>query len=327
MNFKTLVAMILVFVACCFNVITLEYLVKYSSGCGQLVTFAQFIFIAFYGFVSVAKFGTRRSVVPIREYVLAVFLFYTSTISGNMALGCHISMPIQMIFKAGSVLASMALGVLLLKRSYPTWKYAAVAMITIGISMCLLIAADDKKGVNESGSLAVWIFGIGLLFASLFLGASLGIKQERISLEYGKHPEEMLFYTHVLALPAFAFFSKNILHQITIFNEAELHHIPMLGIGIPYIWFYLLANVFTQFLCIKSVYVLCTEMSALAVNVLLTLRKFTSLVLSILYFRNPFTVYHWCGSLLVFTGTLLFSGVLHDIFGVAKEDKPKKKEE
>merc|ERR1719354_710332 len=99
-NFKTCVAVLLVFVACCFNVVSLEHLVKYSSSCGQLVTFAQFIFISIYGFASVSKFGTRGAVVPLREYLVAVFYFYTSTIAGNMALGCNISMPIQMIFKA-----------------------------------------------------------------------------------------------------------------------------------------------------------------------------------------------------------------------------------
>lgn len=35
-------------------------------------------------------------------------------------------------------------------------------------------------------------------------------------------------------------------------------------------------------------------------------RKFLSLVVSILYFQNPFTVYHWVGSLLVFLGGVLY---------------------
>lgn len=34
----------------------------------------------------------------------------------------------------------------------------------------------------------------------------------------------------------------------------------------------------------------------------LTIRKCISLVISILYFRNPFTIYHWLGSTLVFLG-------------------------
>lgn len=329
MNLKTIIAIVLVFVACCFNVMSLEILVKFSSSSSQLITFSQFFFISCYGFVTVSKFGTQKSSVPLKEYFLTVILFYTSSITGNAALGCNIAMPIQMIFKSGSVLASLALGVLLLKRRYNVSKYIAVAMITIGISMCLLISAGGKNpqaSTEEPGSLLLWFFGIVLLLSSLFLGARLGISQEQISLKYGKHPNEMLYYSHVLALPAFVFFTKSIINEVDVFNKAELYHLPVIGVSIPYIWIYLAANVFTQFVCIKSVYTLASEMSALTVTVLLTLRKFTSLVISIVYFQNPFTLYHWVGSVFVFAGTLLFSGVIHDLLGIEKEKKEKKEE-
>ena len=39
----------------------------------------------------------------------------------------------------------------------------------------------------------------------------------------------------------------------------------------------------------------------------ITVRKFVSLIFSVLYFRNPFTVYHWVGTALVFGGTGLYS--------------------
>lgn len=37
-----------------------------------------------------------------REYVVGVLLFFGTTVAGNLALGCNISMPIQMIFKSVS---------------------------------------------------------------------------------------------------------------------------------------------------------------------------------------------------------------------------------
>ena len=79
---------------------------------------------------------------------------------------------------------------------------------------------------------------------------------------------------------------------------------------IPVIWFYLLGNVLTQYVCINSVFVLTTECSSLTVTLVLTLRKFTSLMISILYFDNPFTMWHWIGTTLVFIGTLLFTNIL-----------------
>lgn len=57
-----------------------------------------------------------------------------------------------------------------------------------------------------------------------------------------------------------------------------------------------------------------TELSALAITVILTLRKFMSLVFSILYFQNQFTEYHALGSTLVFCGTLIFSEVPQRVY-------------
>lgn len=39
----------------------------------------------------------------------------------------------------------------------------------------------------------------------------------------------------------------------------------------------------------------------------ITIRKFVSLIISIWYFQNPFTIYHWIGSTAVFIGTAMYS--------------------
>ena len=75
---------------------------------------------------------------------------------------------------------------------------------------------------------------------------------------------------------------------------------------IPKLWVYLGGNVVTQYVCIRSVYILTSECTSLTVTLVVTLRKFMSLMFSIFYFQNPFTVYHWIGTVLVFGGTLIF---------------------
>ncbi len=55
-----------------------------------------------------------------------------------------------------------------------------------------------------------------------------------------------------------------------------------------------------------SVLVLMTECTSLTVTLVLTIRKFISLVFSIYYFNNPFTLYHWSATFMVFAGSLLF---------------------
>jgi UDP-xylose/UDP-N-acetylglucosamine transporter B4 len=41
-----------------------------------------------------------------------------------------------------------------------------------------------------------------------------------------------------------------------------------------------------------------------------TLRKFVSLLFSIVYFQNEFTFAHWLGTFLVFSGTMIFTEVV-----------------
>lgn len=114
---------------------------------------------------------------------------------------------------------------------------------------------------------------------------------------------------HLCSLPGFAIYAQSIWEHMIIATQSEPYEIPFIGLIIPMLWLWLILNVVTQYLCISSVYVLTTECSSLTVTLVITLRKFLSLIFSIVYFQNPFTVYHWFGTALVFVGTLLFAEV------------------
>lgn len=161
----------------------------------------------------------------------------------------------------------------------------------------------------------------------------MGIYQEVLYKRYGKHPREALFYTvilnktrtappvcvhynlqfhlqHLLPLPGFLLLYRNIIEHIEISSLSPEITVPILGASMPSSWVYLIGNVLTQYICISQVYVLTTECSSLTVTLVVTLRKFVSLLFSIVYFRNPFTIYHWIGTLLVFTGTVIFTEII-----------------
>lgn len=84
-----------------------------------------------------------------------------------------------------------------------------------------------------------------------------------------------------------------------------------MDVGFPLLLVFLILNVVTQFVCISNVYILTTECASLTVTLVITLRKFFSLLFSIIYFQNPFTIAHWLGTIMVFVGTLMFSEVHH----------------
>ena len=221
-----------------------------------------------------------------------------------------------------------------------------------------------------------------MLTFALLLSAGMGIIQEKLYKEYGKYPDEALYYNvidsnlltllnqcweiifysvwklkHVLTLPAFAFLYKDIINHIDLFNQsrkfysflvsllwiqksANLKNVffylfiiisemtTFLTISLPIMWWYLIGNTLTQYVCISSVFVLTTECPSLTVTLVLTLRKFVSLIISILYFQNSFTHWHWIGALLVFAGTLMFTNFIKKFFDYltteAKQEESKK---
>lgn len=141
----------------------------------------------------------------------------------------------------------------------------------------------------------------------------MGIYQEQLYKRYGKHPFEALYYTHLLPLPAFLMFGGNIMDHLQIAVESTPVAVPVLGFAVPIVLLYILGNMVTQYMCISSVYVLTTECQSLTVTLVVTLRKFVSLVFSILYFKNPFTIYHWIGTFCVFYGTIVFTEVVPNL--------------
>lgn len=115
---------------------------------------------------------------------------------------------------------------------------------------------------------------------------------------------------HLLPLPGFLLLYNNIAEHMAIASASESVSIPLVGVSLPILWIYLILNCLTQYLCISSVFVLTTECTSLTVTLVVTLRKFISLLFSIVYFSNPFTIYHWIGTALVFLGTMIFTEML-----------------
>ncbi|KAK9497922.1 hypothetical protein O3M35_003820 [Rhynocoris fuscipes] len=306
-----------VFVGCMLNALFLELSVKADPGCGTLITFSQFLFIAIEGFLFTSKCGTKQRHIPIKSYLFIVGVFFVCNVCNNFAFSFNISMPLHMIFRSASLITNMIMGIYILKRTYPLSKYLSVILITLGVSICTIVTGYDLSSkdsskteeTEEEFNLALWLLGLALLVFALFVSALLGIYQELLFKNYGKRPYEALYYTHLLPIPVFLIFYNNLLEHYNIMMESEKVIVPFTSYQIPCMVLYLMGNVITQYICISSVYELTTQATSLVVTLIITLRKFISLLLSIIYFGNTFTIYHWIGTTLVFYGTLIFTEV------------------
>ncbi|XP_057693297.1 UDP-xylose and UDP-N-acetylglucosamine transporter isoform X2 [Corythoichthys intestinalis] len=315
----TVFAIILVFVGCCSNVVTLELLVREFPGAGNIITFSQFVFIALEGFIFETRCGTKRPVIPINNYVIMVTMFFTVSVVNNYALNFNIAMPLHMIFRSGSLIANMILGIIILKKRYPASKYLSIALVSAGIFICTIMSAKQvnmaNEGSEEQGFYAFmrWLVGIAMLTFALLMSARMGIFQETLYKKHGKHSKEALFYNHFLPLPGFLLLSTDIYSHCVHFSQSTPVLVPVIQLNLPIMWLYLFVNVITQYVCIRGVFILTTECTSLTVTLVVTLRKFLSLIFSIIYFQNPFTPWHWVGTAVVFVGTLLYTEVLSSI--------------
>jgi len=341
-SLRAKVAILVCLSSCCCNVVFLELLVRKDSGIGNLVTFSQFLIISVEGFIFTTKFGTVKPKVPFKSWLVLVIMYFLVSVTNNYALSYHIPMPLHMIFRAGSLMVNMLMGMVLLGKRYKTVKYVSVVMITFGIATCTVMSATSrvslktgkavfseplhvndtekpseevnklKQGLEkeaESVRFNQLLVGIGLLTFALFLSARMGIYQEVIFGRFGKHAKEALFYTHALPLPGFLLLAPDIYHHWQICMASEPMALPFLGTAVPVMVLHLLCNVVLQYLCISAVFVLTSECTSLTASLVLTFRKFLSLLFSIWYFQNPFTLQHWIGTCFVFCGIILFTDI------------------
>ncbi|KAI7862866.1 UAA transporter [Spinellus fusiger] len=319
----------LIFGGCCSNVFTLEMLVNNNRHTGHLVTLSQFVFVAMDGLFRHLHWQSRGvpvtlqpRAVPITRWLTLVVLFFTVSVLNNLALGYHISVPLHIIFRSGGLIVNMGMGAYWLKKRYSTGQVMGVVLVTVGVIWATLDNTQQAKDTNTSA--VEFYTGIGLLVVAMVVSAGMGLYQEVTYKAYGKAWREGLFYTHFLALPFFLLFYKDIAHQVTVYNASpsedvmvwiqsvspiDLQQLPWMPVSLffPRLWLYLILNMLTQYICIAGVNRMTSMSTSLTLNLILNLRKFTSLLISIVYFKNAFGMYAQLGTALVFLGTLVYA--------------------
>ncbi|KAJ8301818.1 hypothetical protein KUTeg_020805 [Tegillarca granosa] len=113
-------------------------------------------------------------------------------------------------FLPGSLIANLTLGMIILKKRYSIEKYLSVILITFGIATCTIATATDVEAQPGHTGNALYDFG------------------------------------HALPLPGFLLVGSSIYKHVSLFNESAPLEI-ISGFSMPKMWFYLIANVLTQY--------------------------------------------------------------------------------
>ena len=303
-------------------------------GSGNLITFGQFLLVSVvtlpgqieYKSNSVFKWGFKSRRIPLWRWTIMVGLFFLTSLLNNMAFNYKIALSASIIiFRKSSGPGSQHLGFwmkLLFGISGIYCPRQVVAVAYDGHSRnCrfhpqLLIQRIVPSVTATSGNsdYVQWLTGILILTAGIVAASFLGLYQEFTYKIYGKAWKEGLFYSHSLALPLFSFFYLDITRQIVATQASpaisSTSALPSPLGGIPIGWIYLWCQchypvsmrnqAFTD-------YRLCLRLWLS--NLVLNLRKMSSLALSVFLFKkNPFYFAYVLGlRVLVFSGTFLYS--------------------
>lgn len=202
-----------------------------------------------------------------------------------------------MLYRAGSLITNLLMGYALFGTTYSKQKILGVVIVSVGIYMSTTASLPASSTVstctlcdiwsslyNNDGIESQFLLGIVILTVTVLMASGLSCYQDQVFKKYGKEPLEALFWTHTLSLPLFSVASSTILNNIVTFNDSVMMY------GLPKMWWLLIFNVLTQYACIRGVYILLSHGSALTCNLTITLRKFCSLIVSVLLFKNEFSV-------------------------------------
>ncbi|XP_072935289.1 UDP-xylose and UDP-N-acetylglucosamine transporter-like [Epargyreus clarus] len=275
-----------VFVGCCLSSFLMEILMARAPHSANLITFLQFLFIALQGFLNM-KSRTFSPKIPLKQYFVLISLFFVTSFANNYVYALHVPSTLHMIIRSASSPASMLVSWYAKQRRPKVNSIIGSVLISIGVALAMYGGAtvvDDIKG-----KFIYWCLGVVILLSTLFTGAFTGHQQEILYAKYGKHPEEMLFYTHALPLPLFLGIYPQLKSTAIILSWE--------------IWSIVAVNIISQFFCAHYVHKLATKEPSVTVTFILTIRKFVSLLISSIVFKNSLTLLHMLGTIFVVVGT------------------------
>ncbi|EEB05420.1 NST UDP-N-acetylglucosamine transporter [Schizosaccharomyces japonicus yFS275] len=295
-----------IFGGCCSTAYTLEAIVREAPNSGVLLTFAQFLFIGVEGFLYHCIVNPKalvRPKVPVTRWLIIVFFFFLINVLNNVALAYDISVPVHIILRSSGPITTMAFGAALLHKRYNVKQVVSVCTLTLGIIIATLGNAQNVR--LQVSSVTHFAIGVGLLVVTQFMGAFMGLLLEKTYARYKSDWRESLYYTHAFGIPFFFPLWGKIKEQwvglLTVSQTQE----PI--IGLPRGVFFLLLNTLAQYVCVRGVNGLGAKQSALAVSIVLNIRKFASLILSILIFKNELGPAVLFGAFLVFGSSAVYA--------------------
>mmetsp|Transcript_48648 Transcript_48648/g.122751 ORF Transcript_48648/g.122751 Transcript_48648/m.122751 type:complete len:357 (+) Transcript_48648:76-1146(+) len=317
---------IMVFGGCMSSIVFMEYVLKGDPEAGNFINATEFVFVLLQSIPGRLEPQTWRFR-PLRatwlSHIQHAVLWVSMSTLANYVFAFNISVPIHTLFRSCNIIASLVLGFFFFGQRYSFRQIVFVLVITVGIFLASI--GDAQKFLSgatcndcapgsssnmSSEELGKWGVGIVMLVCVQLFQATLGHTQAvfyRRFQDKGSRDEladEYLFTSHIVSLLMILALWEDISRSARLAFATPVLH-PLLPLPRRLAWMVL--NNLTQLACIKGVFRLSANFSPLTVNVTLSVRKFLSVVLSAVWFGNPWTSLHSIATMMIFGGVFAYS--------------------
>lgn len=334
-DYELLPAVAMVFGGCMSAIFSLEFVLKGDPQSGNLLTFTAVVAVLVQSIPSRIVPGSLRPkplVAPLVSHLQFDLLWVSMSILANYAFAYNISVPIFTLIRSCNIVASVLLGWLCFCERYSWQQLLCVCAVSVGVFLAsagewkTLGSAGSGKGCadcHDVGSNAensssadgpLWAIGISMLVIVQLIQGFLGHIQARFYTIYkdlaSKHElsDEYLFTAHIAALLPFLWLWEDLAAAARAALASDPVPLPLLSF-IPSRVAWLFLNNVSQVICLKGVFRASAVLSPLTLTVLLSVRKFFSVGLSICWFGNPWTHWHSVATVLIFGGAFVYSQV------------------
>lgn len=317
-------------------IVAMEVVLKGDPQSGNLLTLSAVVMVLLQSLPGRKLPGAMRFkplAAPLLSHLKFGLLWVSMSVLANYAFAYKISVAIFTLIRSCNIVATVVLGYLVFNQQFSPQQLACVSAVTAGIFFASMgevrtlkagpdcgahCGADYKASPAqqehlEQADLTTWAIGIAMLAFVQLLQGFLGHVQSnyyRIYKDLAPKNElcdEFLFTSHVMALLPLLFLHEDITAAARSALASE--PLPFLPFRFPSRVAWLLVNNVAQTICLKGVFRASAMLSPLTLTIVLSVRKFLSVVVSIVLFSNPWTQLHSFATLLIFGGAFAYSRV------------------
>ncbi|CAG9803153.1 unnamed protein product [Chironomus riparius] len=240
-------------------------------------------------------YDREKNETPQKYFAMPAIFFVLAPVFSNMALK-WVSYPTQVVGKASKPIIVMILGVLIGRKSYRAQKYVSVIFIIFGVIMF-----SFKPNYQESESENL-LYGNSFIGLSLVMDGLLGALQDRMrSISKPTTLNLMLFMNAWSSL--YLVFPLIITNEGIDFIHFCLTH-PKIIIDLSVI---VTVGTIGQFFIAQMI----SNFGALPLSLVMTVRKFLTVFLSVIIFGNELSIIQWIATGVIFialVGDSMFRG-------------------